>query len=788
MLLTRLPRPPSPYLPIYAALGVTAGVWLGERALTGGAWFTCAAAALSPPPAWLLLGLLPLAGLGWWGRRQRRIAIPLLLLAAGLLGFWRYLDHPFEPCQGPADLRNYHAADEYGRARVLEGVIVGYPDRRQTFAQYRVRVEGLWQGERRIPVAGVALVRAGPEAVFAYGDRVRIRGAPAAPPVFPGFDYRRFLARKGIHTLIRRAEMTLIEPDQGSPFWATLYAFRARGAAILNQTLPRPYSDLANGMILGIETGIDRDLYEQFNLTGASHVIVISGSNIAIVSGILLGMFTRLLRRRRLVTAITLAGILFYTLLVGADAAVTRAALMGSLYVIAVGLGRQSAAIVSLFFAGLIMLLLNPLTLWDVGFQLSFMATLGLILFNAPLRRRWDARIGQRLPAAANALLAEGLLVTFAAQITTLPLVVYYFGRLSLISFLVNLLIIPVQPLIMIAGGLALFSGLIWLPLAKVIALLPLASLWWTVFIVQKGAALPFASLEISAFGRLIAALYTVAFALGFLWWLLRQEQAATALLPPALRPGLTRAALAAGLLILPLWGAAAWAEAQPDGRLHLYLLGREQGAAFLIITPGGNRILLDPAHLAPAYPLPGILASLPGGQRPLDLLIQTRAAPADAPVPAASQRLLPADLSPGALLTLDAGVTLTLLHAPAAGEDSLLFRLQFGDFSTLLPFENSQATQQALIAQASPALTLLIAPYPGTGAWPHPDLLAHLRPQLLLQPAGTTYPPAVQAALTHSPALAAIPNNALVAIHSDSAGRTFTLSARPYAADVVQR
>ncbi len=180
---------------------------------------------------------------------------------------------------------------------------------------------------------------------------------------------------------------------------------------------------------------------------------MISGSNVAIVSSILLGLFIRLFgRRKRVAVAITIGGIILYTLLVGADASVTRAAIMGSLYVIAVGLGRQSTAIISLFVAAILMLLLNPLTLWDVGFQLSFMATLGLILFNAPLRKRWGAHIGKRLPGVVNGLLAEGLLVTFAAQITTMPVVVYYFGRLSIISFLVNLLIIPVQPPICVSA------------------------------------------------------------------------------------------------------------------------------------------------------------------------------------------------------------------------------------------------------------------------------------------------------------------------------------------------
>ncbi len=284
--------------------------------------------------------------------------------------------------------------------------------------------------------------------------------------------------------------------------------------------------------------------------------------------------------------SVTIGGIILYTLLVGADAAVPRAALMGILFVIAIGLGRQSTAIISLFVAAMIMLLLNPLTLWDVGFQLSAMATLGLILFSQPLQRAWDARIGKRIPKVANNLLAEALLVTLAAQITTMPLVVYYFGRLSIISFLANFLIIPVQPPIMIAGGLAIFAGFVFLPLAKLIALIPYASLWWTVFVVEKMAAVPWGSVEVSTFGRMLA-----------------------------------------GLLILPLWTGATWWESQPDGRLHIQLLGREQGVTFLIITPGGNCILLDLGSEATDCPLDTILDSLPGGSPPLDLVIPTRLA-----------------------------------------------------------------------------------------------------------------------------------------------------------------
>ncbi|MCP4168875.1 MAG: ComEC family competence protein [Chloroflexi bacterium] len=431
----------SPFLPIYATIGLGAGILLGEFLHVNGR-FACQGDQSTPNPIWVLLPLPVLLGLIWWGRNKRGVLVPALVAGFLMMGVWLYISHPFEPCFGANDLATYNRDDPYGRPEVMEGMIVGYPDQRTNYAQYRVQVDTLWQGNIEFPLTGIALVRSAREPLYQYGDRIRIRGVPAEPPTFSDFDYRRFLARKGIRTLVRRAEITVLAEDQGSPFWARMYRVRARASATIEQLLPQPYAALANGMILGIESGIPRELYDDFNLTGTSHVIVISGSNIAIVSGILLGLFTRLLgRRKRIAVILTLGGIILYTLLVGADAAVTRAALMGSLYVIAIGLGRQSTAIISLFVAAIIMLVINPLTLWDVGFQLSAMATLGLILFSQPLQRSWDARIGKRIPKVANTLLAEALLVTVAAQITTMPLVVYYFGRLSLVSFLANLLI-----------------------------------------------------------------------------------------------------------------------------------------------------------------------------------------------------------------------------------------------------------------------------------------------------------------------------------------------------------
>lgn len=782
----RSERIPSPYLMVYAALGLAVGVALGERMAASG-WFVCTDEQLAPDPRWLLAPLPILAGFLVWGRGRRRVVIPLLVFGLVLVGIWRYAAHPFEPCLGPGDLAYYNRTDPYGGPSVMEGVITAYPDERPSYTQYRVQVDTLWQGNERLQVVGAALVQADKGAPYHYGDRVRVRGAPVAPPVFSDFDYRRYLAGKAIHTQVRQARITLLDQGQGSRVLAALYAFRARASAILQSLLPEPYAALAGGMILGIESGIPRELYAEFNLTGASHVIVISGSNIALVSAIFLAVFSRgLMGRKRLAAVFTLAGIIAYTLLVGADSAVTRAAIMGGLFVLAMALGQQSAALISLFLAGLLMLALNPLTLWDVGFQLSFAATLGLILLGQPLLRRWQTGTGGRLPKFTRGLVAEGLLITVAAQIATLPLIVSYFGRLSLISVLVNLLIVPVQPLILVGGGLSVLAGLAWLPLARLIALAPHAGLWWTTAVVQRGAAIPFASLEIDAFGRLIALLCAVLFVLAFLWWLLRQEQGATTLLPPAWRRPVQRSAVLAGAIILPLWLGATYREAQPDGRLHIHLLGRERAADFFLVTPNGNTALVTTAREAPGYPISDLLATLPGHRCP-DLALFARQTPA---MPVLPECPAAAILSPGhpalqadARLTLDEGVTLTQLAN--AGDDALLFLLRYKDFTTLLPFENSQETQNGLLTSLPAGLTLLPAPFAGTGAWPHPDLLAHLRPEVTLLPQGATYPPSVLAELNEK-ATATIPSDAATEITTD--GRSFTLTMRPYPQDNPER
>jgi competence protein ComEC len=244
--------------------------------------------------------------------------------------------------------------------------------------------------------------------------------------------------------------ITLESTNEGSPIYRAIYAIKDRARATIQRALPDPQAALLTGILLGDDSGLPPELEEQFRTTGMTHIIAISGFNIAILTGLLLAA-SRPLFGLRWSAWFVLLGIALYTVLVGADAAVVRAAIMGALFVIATRLlGRPTFAPAGLFTAALVMTLVNPFIPWDVGFQLSFVATLGLMLYVGPwsqwtqnnLRRFADPETASRLTRS----ISEVILATMAAMLLTLPLILYHFERLSLISPIANLFILPAQP------------------------------------------------------------------------------------------------------------------------------------------------------------------------------------------------------------------------------------------------------------------------------------------------------------------------------------------------------
>ena len=323
------------------------------------------------------------------------------------------------------------------------------------------------------------------------GDRVFVEGQIRLPPASP---YGEYLRRIGAAGTINARAMT-IQPAPGD-VGRHLEAIRRGAAEALARVLPEPEAGLAAGILIGLRDRVDRGLAADFTTAGVSHVVAISGWNIAIVAAAIAALAGRLRRRRRAI--ITVAAIVAYVCFAGASASVVRAAAMAGVVLLARETGRAGHAAAALGWAATLLLLSDPTLISDAGFQLSSLATAGLIAWATPLTARID-RLGR---GHVPGWLTEGLGVSLAAQAATLPIVLASFGRLALLSPVVNLAVVPLVAPAMAVGLIALVVGLLvaaGLPtaLGAVLAAPGWVILRILVSIVQLAADLPFASITL---------------------------------------------------------------------------------------------------------------------------------------------------------------------------------------------------------------------------------------------------------------------------------------------------
>jgi len=305
-----------------------------------------------------------------------------------------------------------------------------------------------------------------------YGDLVEIEGELFPPDEGTDFSWREYLKHQGVYSTMQYPRFDLIEVNQGNPLRAVLYRLREKGGRVLSAIFPSPEDSLLKGILLGDESSISPALSDAYRLTGTSHIIAISGFNMSVLAGLVSLFFTRQFGRRRgaLVTILLLGS---YSLLVGASASVVRAAFMGSYAVLGNSISRKGNTLNNLGVSALLMVVLNPHLPWDLGFQFSVLATLGLSLFAGPLRARLEHWLGQRLEQkralAVSSLVSETILLTMIAQALVLPLSIWHFREVSWLFLIANPVILPVQPAVMILGLAAMGAGLLWLPLGRVL-------------------------------------------------------------------------------------------------------------------------------------------------------------------------------------------------------------------------------------------------------------------------------------------------------------------------------
>lgn len=332
--------------------------------------------------------------------------------------------------------RHYHATYRQGKRVILEGVLLDQPTFRKGFLFMKV--------------AGVEIVSHS-DLDLHYGDKVKIKGL-----IEQSYLMNKKNGRFNIFGKNRYILKTEKIEKVGKPFpLLTVSVFiRHKLSQVFHSVLPPRQAGLLLGIVLGAREGIDREFSKRLADTGVLHVVAASGMNVSMFGGFLYSMLLLFLKRN-LAIVLSGLGLIFYAVLAGLDASIVRATLMALLSYTAWYMGRQYMAYFSLYLAGVVILLVSPLSLFDVGFQLSFLSTLGILVAKPVLDAFFIAKLGRRIGVF------DDISTTIGAQLASLPILISTFSSYAPVSVLANALLLWTIPYLMIFGGLAALLGLI---------------------------------------------------------------------------------------------------------------------------------------------------------------------------------------------------------------------------------------------------------------------------------------------------------------------------------------
>lgn len=406
------------------------------------------------PEAFLLCVVLVIGAVVF--RKYWVVPLAVLCFAVGWSG-WR----------GDFDFRDDVLVSRVGQVVDVVGVVDTAPDVREDTVRAFVKSDK----------GNFLLIRKQP-AVLKYGDEVRVRGVVEVPRNFGDFNYREYLRRWGAQTIIRSPdEFEVLAVARGNLFIRGAQEMRSWFEENVRRGLPDPHATIAVGVLLGVKSELPEWTQDDFKKSGLQHLLVVSGSNVAIVLTVVAMGLARF--GRRVVLVGSLMALVWFVLLVGFDAPVLRAAVMGGTVGIAAALGRFSDARTLVLFSSFVIGMANPaIVRSDVGFHLSFAATVGIVL-GTPIILHWLMRISSHKYWKLVSLV---LAVSCAAQLAVLPILGNSFGEFPVVGVFANLLAEPLVPLAMAgATGVALLG---WLPVmvTKMVAVpvfVVLESLLW---------------------------------------------------------------------------------------------------------------------------------------------------------------------------------------------------------------------------------------------------------------------------------------------------------------------
>lgn len=378
----------------------------------------------------------------------------------------------------------YSPKDHSDEKITIAGYVAKEPDVRSNNTKLTIQTE-----------QGRVLVTTRKYPGYKYGDELIITGELEAPTVFEDFNYQGYLAKDGIYSVMYYPKIEPTGKNHGGFFYKTIYSFKNKMKQAVEKSMPLPEVAILEALTLGNKKSLTENLKEQLNITGTRHVTAISGMHIIILIKALMILLIGIGLWRGQAFYFALALMILFIIMVGAPASAIRAGIMGGILLFAEKIGRLNNSGRAIVFAGAVMLAINPLLLkFDVGFQLSFLAVLGIVYIK-PILDGWVAKITKKQEIK---FWVNFITMTLAAQIATLPILVYNFGRISFISPLANVLIVPLLPYIMGAGFIFSLASVIWSFLGKIL-------IWpaWFFFayvtkLVELFSKIPFAAKEIT--------------------------------------------------------------------------------------------------------------------------------------------------------------------------------------------------------------------------------------------------------------------------------------------------
>ncbi len=434
---------------------------------------------------------------------RESLLISLVLIASGL-GIFRY------------EIKDYYVPLKPSET----GIVISEPEQRENTTRFVFKADN---GEK-------VLVNTDLYSHVLYGDRVKVSGKPVIPGLIENddglrvFDYGKYLAKDDIYLVLNFVEVEIVSRQHGNPLKNFLFKIKNSFTAKIKEILAEPYASLLSGLIVSGKGAMPRDILEEFRRAGIIHIVVLSGYNITIIAEFIRRFFQSvfLATRARFALPLSIAASVFailgFVLMTGAEATVVRASIMVLVVIVAKMLGKIHSAPRALLIAGFLMVIHNPkILVFDPSFQLSFLATLGLV-YAAPLFER----IFKQVPEKFGFRII--LSTTLATQLFVLPFIIYSIGDFSLVSLLSNLLVLAVIPLTMLLGFLATLLAYLGTIFALPLAYLAHILLAWILFVASTLGNLSLASISVPPISPVALALFYLILALIF-WRLKNYSQ-----------------------------------------------------------------------------------------------------------------------------------------------------------------------------------------------------------------------------------------------------------------------